>query len=511
MKGNFEKVKNYLNSSNTGGHEYNNDEFLFVSNNINIIPNTNSTGERKCFSNKEVATDTLDLIDDLEFNFENLKKNYLNNMISWSFLKKLSDFNQWPLGCLANFVENSLNDEVETKNLKIDVKCYDRKVYNFTSGSVTVDDRHDLSDFDNFSEKILVLSVIDDGVGICTKEFNQILFSFSVNEKKEYNFFRYGVSMKTSAIRLANSLLLISKTDEEASVGILSKSLQVKLDTDFILTPIVNFKIKKENGKNNYIPKSNFSKQSLSLILHEIKFLFKEEENFFAYLDSFNTGTHIFLYDLKQISSIKSEINKLTNYELLFDIEKKDILFNYFDIQVGEKNYIDCSLHLYLKFLFLKNSHVNVSLLGQKINLNNPLMSFYQVSKNNPEATKISSNLRCDQKQRNCIYIEGEIYRGILFNENYYNSLLTANHFNFENSLHSREIFNGILVYMNNRLVCRFGQNNLGDISYFIKKYLKKEVGNTSDNLFPISGFIEVPSSIYQLLYNKMVNKDILI
>jgi hypothetical protein len=512
MKGNFEKVKNFLNSNGNGTFDLNNDEFLFVSNNINILPNTNSTLEKKYFSSKEAATDTSDLIDDNEFNFDNLKKNYLNNMISWSFLKKLSEFNQWPLACIGNFVDNSLKEEVETKNLKIDVKCYDKKIYNFTSPNANNENKHDLQDVTDFSEKILLFSINDDGCGISTKEFNQILYSFSVNEKKEYNFFRYGVSMKTSAIRLANSFLLISKTNDEASIGLLSKNLQIKLDTDFILTPIVNFKIEKEGGKNNYIPRSNYAKQSLSLILQEIRFFFKEEEDLIKYLNSFNTGTHIFLYDLKQISSIKTELNELTNYELLFDSNSKDILFNYFQIQIGERDYIDCSLNLYLKFLFLKNNKTNVYLMGEKIKMSNPLKTINQVSKNNPEASKVGSGLKYDNKASDCLFIEGEIYKGIIFNESYYSSLMSSNHFNFENSLNSKEIFNGILVYMDNRLVCRFGQNKLGDISYFIKKFMKKKQGENSNysdfsnSLFPISGYLEVPSSIYQLLYNKMVN-----
>lgn len=518
MKGNFEKVKNYLNSNSNGNFDMNNDEYLYVSNNINIIPNTNI--ERKYFSNKEVATDTQDLIDDNEFNFENLKKSYINNMISWSFLKKLSDFNQWPLACIGNFIENSFKDEVETKNLKIDVKCYDKKIYNFTSptSSNINENKQDLKDVTDFTEKILLFSIIDDGCGISTKEFNQILYSFSVNEKKEYNFFRYGVSMKTSAIRLANSFLLISKTKDEASIGLISKNLQIKLDTDFILTPIVNFKIEKENGKNKYIPRSNYAKQSLSLILQELRFFLKEEEDLFKYLNSFSTGTHIFLYDLKQISSAKNELNELTNYELLFDNNTKDILFNYFQIQIGESDYIDCSLKLYLKFLFLKNKKINVFLLGEKISMTNPLKTLNQVSKNNPDASKVGSGLKYDNKQTNCLYIEGEIYKGIILNENYYSSLMSSNHFNFDNSLCINEIFNGILIYMDNRLVCRFGQNKLGDISYFIKKFMKKKQGENpnysdhsnsncvSNSLFPTSGYLEVPSSIYQLLYNKMVN-----
>ena len=41
-----------------------------------------------------ISTDTSDLVGQDFFTFEEIKKNYLNNLISWTFLKKLSEFNQ---------------------------------------------------------------------------------------------------------------------------------------------------------------------------------------------------------------------------------------------------------------------------------------------------------------------------------------------------------------------------------------------------------------------------------
>ena len=75
--------------------------------------------------------------------------------------------------------------------------------------------------------------------------------------------------MKASALRLADSFLIISKTSKEVSIGMISKELQKKLDDknrDFILTPIINYKIEndkdkekeKKEGNNKYIAKSNY-------------------------------------------------------------------------------------------------------------------------------------------------------------------------------------------------------------------------------------------------------------
>lgn len=473
---------------------------MFISNNLNNVSNKSVTQvTQRQTSTVDSSTDTMDLYNEL-FDFENLKRNSLNNMLSWSFLKKLSDFNQWPIGCIGNLVENSIKDEVSSKNISIEVQAYDKKVYSKIS---SVSNNESLTNNLDFTGKNLVLSIIDDGRGMNIKEFNQNMFSFSINEKKEHNFMRYGVSMKTSAIRLANALFIISKTETDLSIGLLSKDLQIKMDTDFILTPIVNYKIDiADENEKKYIPRSDYSKQSLNLIMNEIKFMFNNSDDLFSYIDSFQTGTHIFLYDLKQISSDKNRYNKLDNYELLVDFDEKDILFNYFNIQISDRNAIDCSLVNYLKFLFLKHSNINVTLLKQKINLINPLLGIYNITKNTPEAVKVSSKLTSDEKKCDCVYVEGEIYKGVVFNDNYFN-LLTQS-YNFENTIKEREIFNGVLLYRNNRLISRYDQSKFGDICYFVKKS-EKLATNEIGTFFPISGFLELPPSLHETLYNKAV------
>ena len=78
------------------GSEKVNNEFSIISNSFNFYPE-----EKLVKTNvgiKDESIDTNDLVDDNYFDFEKLKSNYLNNLLSWSFLKKISDFSQWPLG-----------------------------------------------------------------------------------------------------------------------------------------------------------------------------------------------------------------------------------------------------------------------------------------------------------------------------------------------------------------------------------------------------------------------------
>ena len=320
---------------------------------------------------EDFCTDTNDLININFYSFEEIKKNYLNNLITWKFLKSLSDFYKWPLGCIGNFIINSSKPDLNTKNIFINMK--------------------------KFRKDEIYLSIKDDGKGMTCSEFNGVLFSFIKNQNKEVNYFQYGFSMKTSALRLANSFLIISKTVKEVSIGILSSELQKKLNDDknncdYILTPIVNYKIEQNKTKNNYIPKSNYPLESLNLILEEINFLFKDKESLFEYFDTFQTGTHIYLFDLRtknknEIGYLKTlkenkTLNKKieSNYELLFD-EEGDILLNNENLdfpEIFKKNLIDFSLKKYLKFLFLKpNTKINIFLFGNKLDLENPYYNIW--------------------------------------------------------------------------------------------------------------------------------------
>ena len=71
---------------------------------------------------EDFSTDTNDLINMNFFSFEEIKKNYLNNMMTWNFLKQLSAFYKWPIGCIGNFIKNSLKDYVSSRNIYIDYK-----------------------------------------------------------------------------------------------------------------------------------------------------------------------------------------------------------------------------------------------------------------------------------------------------------------------------------------------------------------------------------------------------
>jgi hypothetical protein len=525
------------------------DELLLVSNHITSnIKNEekekeNLNNNNNVIHSKDIAIDTKDLIIENEFDFQSLKQNYINNLISWSFLKKLSDYNQWPLVCIGNIIENSLKTEVGSKNIYLDCRAYNKHVYCDIEklNSEEKFRRHEgihLSKVDDFTSKTLCLTIKDDGKGISTPVFNKFIYSLSSNENEEFDFFQYGISLKTSAVRLCNSFFIITKTKNELNIGLLSKSLINKLNSDFIFTPIVNYS---HNYNKIYTAKSILSNPSLKFILGEIKFLFFDQEELFEYIESINTGTHIFLYDLKQISSKNSDLYTLKNYELFFDYENWDIYYRFFDIQVGERNYIDCSLIKYLTFMNLEfKKDCNLYIFGKQILLINPMKRIFQylIENKNEKIPLLKHNLKYEGNTVNGFVIKNEIYNGLLFNEELiseirynlnkdnkedledkinYNNIDNLN--NNNNNIIEKEdlkdidkLFNGILLYSNNRLITRSNQYKLGEISYFVKKfenYFSKKKDEYTKYLFPISGFMELPSETYATVFNKTVKFNI--
>jgi hypothetical protein len=315
----------------------------------------------------------------------------------------------------------------------------------------------------------------------------------------------------------------------------ISAELQKKLSEDkncceYILTPIVNYKIEKNEIKNKYIPKSNFPLESINLILEQINFLFKDNEALIEYFDTFETGTHIYLFDLRTKNRNESGYLKtmkendtlnnkiISNYELLFDEEENDIFLNdppYFP-EDFKKNIIDFSLKTYLKFLFLKPvKNINIYLFQKKLDIENPYYNIKLLANDGQNVTKIT-NLKYTSDKENeiidCFDIVGGEYTGILFNEKFIDSINSNTNIFFE-EIKEKNYFNGVLLYKDNVLINRMNQLSLGDINFFIKKSMNLDNDDEIDlkinkNIFKRNGFVQLPNNCYELQFNNMEFKD---
>jgi len=546
------------------------EEYKIFEQNLEVL-NKNSEKYRKTMKIRDIGIDTTNFNEfyNNSFNFKEIKSNYLSNLISFSFLKKVGTFYQWPFLCFSNLVENSIIHG-KASQIDIDINCYEDEIYKrlelATKNTNLSEYKPESSDLElykgDYSNKILVLSIKDNGIGIETELFNKILFCFDAKDtslmsciNNNPNFLNKNINIKSCCMRLGDSFFILSKTKNELNIGLISKQLQMKMNNDLILTPLVNYTIVKDKEDTKYVFKSQMGLQSENIILNEIRFLFWSVDEIFKYANSFEIGTHIFIFDLKQFSSQKDYFNKSSNFELFFAY-KNDIKINYNDIlyntllkqsylnnsenkkenENGENNLlniIDISLRKYLEFFLIKYNGVNINLLKEKINTENNIISklssivnnnlysidndfFNNNSGNETDSENIvivddSFSLKgkniSNKEKKNIILIKGELYKGILIKKIEDKDLLIkiinkAFNMNINDEINDI-LFNNILIYYENRLVCRLGQNKFGDLPYFIKKQKKKEL------FYNYFGYIELPNNgLYELNMIKSEFKD---
>ena len=543
------------------------EEYKILEQNLEVL-NKNREKYQKTMKIRDIGIDTTSFSEffDNSFNFKEIKSDYLSNLISFSFLKKVGGFYQWPLLCFSNLIENSIIHGKAT-NINININCYDSEIYKRleladknTNLSAYKSPSSNLEKYGgDYSDKILVLSIGDNGQGIEKEIFNKILFCFDAKDtsitsciNNNQNYLNKNINIKSCCLRLGDSVFILSKTKTELNIGLISKQLQMKMHNDLILTPLVNYEIikeeKSEGIKNKYLFKSQMGLQSENIILNEIRFLFWSVDEIFSFADKFNTGTYIFIFDLKQFSPNKTLINKINNFELFFgykseyDLQYNDILYNtilkqkYLNEENNKNNMLnmmDVSLKKYLELFLFNDNGVNIKLLNEKINTENNIITklssivrnniysndIININNNNDkilnsenvliieDSFSLKGKKNLNKEKINIILIKGELYKGILIkkDENKENiNKLINDLFSVDISDCIDDLFaNNILIYLENRLVCRLGQNKFGDLPYFIKMKKKK------DWFYNYMGYIELPKNgLYELNLIKSEFKD---
>ena len=547
------------------------EEFKILEQNLEVL-NKNREKYKKTMKIRDIGIDTTSFSEffDNSFNFKEIKSDYLSNLISFSFLKKVGGFYQWPLLCFSNLIENSIIHGKAT-NININANCYESEIYKRlelatknTDLAGYIPSSSSLEKYGgDYSNKILVITISDNGVGIEKEIFNKILFYFDAKDtsitsciNNNQNYLNKNINIKTCCMRLGDSVFILSKTKSELNIGLISKQLQMKMHNDLILTPLVNYEIvkdEKNEGKNKYIFKSQMGLQSENIILNEIRFLFWSIDELFSFADKFETGTYIFIFDLKQFSNDKNHINKINNFELFFgykseyDLKYNDILYNtilkqrYLNDDKNKNNLlntIDVSLRKYLELFLLNYNKININLLSEKINTENNIINKLSsivrnnifsddainlnlnIDNNTPDNITNNENIliiddsfslkgkkNLNKEKINIILIKGELYKGILIkkDEKKENIIKLINDaFNVDVSDCIDDLIdNNILIYLENRLVNRLGQNKFGDLPYFIKMKKKK------DWVYNYMGYIELPKNgLYELNLIKSEFKD---
>jgi signal transduction histidine kinase len=204
------------------------EEFKILEQNLEVLKK-NSEKYKKTMKIRDIGVDTTNFNEfyNNSFNFKEIKSNYLSNLISFSFLKKVGSFYQWPFLCFSNLVENSI---IHGKAMKvnIDVNCYDDEIYKRLD--ILSDNKstsNELKEYNgDYSHKIIVLSIKDNGLGIETELFNKILFCFDAKDtslmsciNNNPNYLNKNINIKSCCLRLGDSFFILSKTKNELNIG----------------------------------------------------------------------------------------------------------------------------------------------------------------------------------------------------------------------------------------------------------------------------------------------------
>ena len=175
---------------------------------------------------------------------------------------------------------------------------------------------------------------------------------------------------------------------------------------------------------------------------------------------------------------------------------------------------------------------VNIFISEEKINIDNPYYNIKLLSSLGNNAKKLNSinYFISDEKEKiDCLNIDGTDYEGILFNENFIDSITSNTNIGVED-IKEKDYLNGILIYKENILITRLNQQNFGDLNFFIKKmmnlnnkeendfsnnnnifeqdFIYKNTNNTLRKMFKKNGYIELPSNGYELTFNGCEIKD---
>ncbi|KAA8494256.1 MORC family CW-type zinc finger protein 3 [Porphyridium purpureum] len=276
------------------------------------------------------------------------------------YLNTNSTSHVWPLGAIAELVDNAQDPDCAASHLWIDVE------------------------YDDTAQREPRLVFRDDGSG-CSKSTLLSMLSMGYCSKDQTNMGtigRYGNGFKSGTMRLGNDVVVFTRTEGEASVGLLSQTFLADREANEVLTPIATWSIAPEEQLS---PEKHFDETflrdsgqltALNLVLQYSPFTNARDMcDYFKRIEK--TGTMIVVYTLKR--DLQDD-----TFELDFDETPDDIvLAKKIDEQGRSVRYgrgrevnehihnpmaIDYSLRAYLSVLYLQ-ARINIILRGKVVRM----------------------------------------------------------------------------------------------------------------------------------------------
>ena len=437
----------------------------------------------------------------------------MNDGVSPIFVEGMAMAQKWILGSFGNVIEFACRDQNSATKLDITVKSYSRasrigieflhqeidKLSEQVSKKEEMSKEPQLSNVNTImsslleeeaTEKVQIVDVIevkDNGIGIAASQFPHFLTYFGPGIVQEGGIDYMAIlgSVKLSLLRIADSFLMISKSEDKLCVGLVSLPYMKEANSNSVTTPYAIYSISRsENGGVYFTPDTSNSLCMVNTILYYTPQLFAGEAKLLEHCksDSFATGTHLFIYNFS---------HREEPMQISVESSRKDIIIRYKECE--KLNMIDFSLRTYVKFLFLKHPQVEITILGKKVNLNNPLAYFKdKYEQSNAHFPQIA--------MQNIELGNASSVPALVFDSS---SIASDAIKQFVSK--KKIIRNGVLIYRGNRLIQRHS-TQLGEITLITKKLKKRTRDGKSiePKIFAVSGLVILPST-FQLLPTQCV------
>lgn len=393
--------------------------------------------------------------------------------VSPKYLLESCDDNEWPIGSFGDLL-NVLEDLTANSEFKIKVLLPPKRV------SITLEEEKDLEDKSTVTEHDALtrytrqmrkelklqdkarmqpaIEVLAEGVSVSADNFRDILYFFGkrTSQKTPADF---GL-LKQSLMKIGKGVLVINKIGGSANVGLISSEYMDLLHTDSFYCPYVRLAM--EGGK------LTADSSSLTLLEKMVKYSyapFENKDKLLSYIQRMDDS----------VVFIIAMISKLLKYKYVY--KEEDIEYQRKEADIQDYELLDYSLRVYLRYWNLWNKS-RVTLEETDAALENP----YVVLRRYVESRKITKWVKAINfsfKKVDCV--------GFIFHINLFSMPEMKT---FEKHC---EIFNGVLVYWQNKLLLRVLGPRLGDHVELARKVSRKKAKHgKTHKLFKWNGYVSV-------------------
>ena len=276
-----------------------------------------------------------------------------------------------------------------------------------------------------------------------------------------------------SLFRLGNSIVYLSRKGSNVTGFALSRYLTSQPFSNYLDCPCFAAVIE---GKEVIMAGSK-SRIGYTLVSQELAVCFKET-SLAEFILEMSDGVQFLIFDLKTVAG---------QFELVPDYKLSDIHYSPCLERGISINFIDCSLRQYLTF-FHGDNRRPIELQGELVFSCFPLVGLREIFKeadvfraDNLKITKVGTT--------SVVLIEGEVYEGIIFQRSVVEKQKLVG---FNENVH-----NGVLIYLNGKLLFRLGQNKIGDAMFLEKNKVMR-----------VSGYVNMKGRLAEVHANQVEIAD---